>query len=260
MLRAKNYVKAKSLEEAYELNQKKSSVLIGGFIWLKMGERRKQTIIDLSLLGLDKITETEEEFRIGAMCTLRDLEMHPGLNGAFQGIFRESVRHIVGVQLRNCATVGGSIFGRFGFSDVLTCFLGLDTYVELYKGGIVPLREFAKQKKDRDILVSVLVKKDGRRAAYFSERNTKTDFPTITCCVAETDSCLEIAVGARPARAEVIGIPKESLAEGNVEAFAEAAADRFTYGSNLRASAPYRRQLAKVCIKRALLKLQKGEA
>ena len=35
------------------------------------------------------------------------------------------------------ATVGGSIWGRFGFSDVLTVFLAMDSYVELYKGGIV---------------------------------------------------------------------------------------------------------------------------
>ena len=38
---------------------------------------------------------------------------------------------------RSMATVGGSIWGRFGFSDVLTVFLAMDSYVELYKGGIV---------------------------------------------------------------------------------------------------------------------------
>ena len=38
---------------------------------------------------------------------------------------REAVRHIVGVQFRNCATVGGSVYGRFGFSDVLTLLLAL---------------------------------------------------------------------------------------------------------------------------------------
>ena len=44
--------------------------------------------------------------------------------------FKESLCHIVGVQFRNCATVGGSIYGRYGFSDVLTMFLGMDTWVE----------------------------------------------------------------------------------------------------------------------------------
>ena len=55
--------------------------------------------------------------------------------------------------------LGGSIFGRYGFSDVLTVFLAMHSYVELYKGGIVPLQEFAQMKRDNDILVRVIVKR-----------------------------------------------------------------------------------------------------
>lgn len=71
------------------------------------------------------------------MASLRALELHEGLAAYTNGAMRESVRHIVGVQLRNLATVGGSLYSRFGFSDVLTMFLVLDAQVELYKGGIV---------------------------------------------------------------------------------------------------------------------------
>ena len=60
---------------------------------------------------------------------------------------REAVRSIVGVQFRNLATVGGSIWGRFGFSDVLTLFLALDTRVLLYRAGEISLREFAGMKR-----------------------------------------------------------------------------------------------------------------
>ena len=139
MLKIKNYVKAESLQQAYELNQKKSNRLLGGMLWIKMSSAQIQTAIDLSGLMLDQIEETEEEFRIGCMVTLRQIELHQGLNDWFQGMLRDSVKDIVGVQFRNLATVGGSIFGRFGFSDVLTAFLALDTKVELYRGGIIPL-------------------------------------------------------------------------------------------------------------------------
>ena len=122
MLKIKNYVKAESLEQAYELNQKRTACVLGGMVWLKMGNRNITTAIDLSGLGLDIITETEEAFVIGCMTPLHALETHKELNAYTNGAVRESVRHIVGVQFRNCATVGGSIFGRFGFSDVLTCF------------------------------------------------------------------------------------------------------------------------------------------
>ena len=147
MLTIKNYVKVKSLEEAYELNQKKSNRVIGGMLWLRLSDLRVQTAIDLSGLGLDQIEETEEAFSIGCMTTLRQLELHGGLDCYTGGALRESLRHIVGVQFRNLATVGGSIYGRFGFSDVLTMFLVLDTYVELYRGGILPLKEFLARKK-----------------------------------------------------------------------------------------------------------------
>ena len=62
MLKIKNYVKVESLEEAYELNQKRTACVLGGMLWLKMGNRNVTTAIDLSGLGLDTITETEEEF------------------------------------------------------------------------------------------------------------------------------------------------------------------------------------------------------
>lgn len=78
------------------------------------------TAIDLCDLGLDQIDEDENEFRIGAYATLRQIETHEALNAYTHGAIAESVRHIVGVQFRNVATVGGSIWGRFGFSDVMT--------------------------------------------------------------------------------------------------------------------------------------------
>ena len=74
MLKIKNYVKAESLEQAYELNQKRTACVLGGMVWLKMGNRVVTTAIDLSGLGLDTITETESEFVIGCMTPLRDLE------------------------------------------------------------------------------------------------------------------------------------------------------------------------------------------
>lgn len=110
MITINNYVKVKSLEEAYELNQKKANRIVGGMMWLRMSKGRMQTAIDLSELGLDTIEETEEEFKIGCMCTLRQLELHDGLNLYFDRAPRECVRHIVGRQFRGQATVGGSIF------------------------------------------------------------------------------------------------------------------------------------------------------
>ena len=185
MMTIREYKKAESLEEAWQLNQKKPNRVLGGMIWLKMENINVGTAIDLSGLGLDTIEETDEGFSVGAMVTLRQLELHPGLAAYTDGAVRESVRHIVGVQLRNLATVGGSIYSRFGFSDVLTMFLALNASVELYKGGIVPLVEYAQRPYDRDILVRVIVPKEDAKFCYQSVRNSQTDIPVLTCAAAK---------------------------------------------------------------------------
>lgn len=259
MLTINNYVKAKSLEEAYELNQARNARVMGGMMWMRLGNAKVQTIIDLSDLELNQIEETDHVFRIGAMCTLRQLELHEGLKEMYGDSIAESVRHIVGVQFRNQATVGGSIYGRFGFSDVLTCLLALDTFVELYEGGTIRLSEFVKRKRDKDILVSVIIRKSDRKLRYDSMRQTKTDFPVLSCAVVtgpvHGKETWYFSVGARPMKAEVLEkewtIP-EDISREQLEVYAKEAASEFTYGTNMRGSAKYRQHLAEVLILRAM--------
>ncbi|MDO4941936.1 MAG: FAD binding domain-containing protein [Lachnospiraceae bacterium] len=259
MLTFRNYQKVTSLEEAYELNQKKANKIIGGMLWMKMENRNIGTAIDLSGLGLDQIEETDEEFIIGCMATLRDVEFHPGLNQYTNGAIKESVRHIVGVQFRNVATIGGSIFGRFGFSDVLTMFMALDAYVELYKGGVVPIQTFARMERDNDILIRVIVKKTPMHVVYMSERYTKTDFPTIACAIAKTGDTVKAVIGARPYRAICVadetGILKQGITEDTARAFGHYVSEHVRTGSNMRGSREYRSHLIKVIVRRAVLQL-----
>ena len=236
----RNYIMAESLEQAWELNQKgRNNIIIGGNLWLKMGRRNIINAIDLSSLGLDKIEEDEGGFRIGCMATLHDIETHEGLNKEFQNLFKEAVRHIVGVQFRNCATIGGSIFPKLGFSDVLTAFLACDTQVILYKKGEVPLREF--------IYITT----------YESFRMTETDFPTITCAVAKTQDGFETVLGARPKHAEVVvdEVVADAFSSEEVSDYAKRVIGKLQYGSNIRGSEQYRKQLSKVLIGRCISRL-----
>lgn len=272
MFRIKEYVKASSLEQAYELNQKRANRIIGGMLWMKMGKGKIHTAIDLSGLGLDTIEETEKEFIIGCMVTLRQLELHASLAALGNGILRESVKNIVGVQFRNLATVGGSLFGRFGFSDVLTAFLALDTEVELYRGGRVPLAEFAGRKPDNDILVRVIVKKDDVRRVYLSHRNSRTDFPVLAVAIAAGKDDIKVIAGARPHRAIIV--PAEGIcietgklaedihtgvcSEKAIREYAARLSERIPTGSNMRASAEYRSHLAEILIRRGLSALNES--
>ena len=260
VLKFGTYVRVGNAAEAYELLQKnRNNKIVGGGIWMRLGSRRVATAIDLSACGLDQIEETETEFRIGAMCTLRQIEECEALKEMYGGGIAESVRHIVGVQFRNQATVGGSIYGRFGFSDVLTAFLALDTFVELYDGGTIRLSEFVNRKPDKDILLSVIVRKSKRKFRYGSIRQTKTDFPVIACSVVtgivHGKETWYFSVGARPMKAALLEkqweIPADA-SEDMIAEYARQAASEFTYGTNMRGSAEYRRHLAEVLIRREM--------
>ena len=48
MLTFKQYVRAQSLDEACDLCQKRSNLVLGGMLWLKMEDRAVNTVIDLS--------------------------------------------------------------------------------------------------------------------------------------------------------------------------------------------------------------------
>ncbi len=259
MITIQKYVRAQSLEEAWELNQSKRNRIIGGMLWMRLGSGSVNTAIDLSGLGLNTIEETHEEFSIGAMVTLRDLEMHDGLNSYSCGAVKNAVKDIVGVQFRNMATVGGSIWGRFGFSDVLTVFLAMDTYVELYKGGIMSLEDFASRRADNDILVRIIVKKTQGKVVYTSMRNQRTDFPVLACAVSCLDGQYRLSVGARPARARVFrdekGILAGGITEQSAKDFAQYAGKTVHTGSNMRGSAAYRSHLVKVLTERCLQEL-----
>lgn len=263
MLQLKQYVKVANLDEAYELNQKKNSVIVGGMHWLKMSKTTYGTAIDLSGLGLDEIVETDAAFEIGCMVSLRQLETHDGLNAYTAGAVREAVKDIVGVQFRNTATVGGSIWGRYGFSDVLTVFLAMDTTVVCYKAGEISLKEFATKKADRDILVKLVVKKKPIQIVYLAQRHARTDFPMLTCAVSCVDGKWSAAVGARPSKAMVIS-DDEMLLSGEVtedkaKSFGEYVAEQLVFGSNMRASADYRKQITPVLVCRAVMKAGKEQ-
>lgn len=254
-----NYVRAKSLEEAWQLNQKPKNRILGGMLWLRLGDKNINTAIDLCELGLDKIEETKDEFSIGAMVTLRALELHEGFNRYTQQAMKKAVKDIVGVQFRNMATIGGSIWGRFGFSDVLTFFLALDCYVELYQGGIIPLEAFVAMNYNQDILVRVIVKKRSGKYVYTSMRNQRTDFPVLACAVSCIEGEYRISIGARPAKAMLLrderAILSEGICEETAKQFAAYAAEHTPTSGNLRGSKEYRTHLVNVLTERALIEL-----
>ena len=152
----------------------------------------------------------------------------------------------------------------FGCAEL---FLALDTEVELVHAGRMPLAEFACSKRDRDVLVRLIVKKHEGVTVYQSHRNSRTDFPVLTCAVRVEDGKGCAVLGARPAKAARVELPAElaeKLAAGKasaeeLKAAASEISDQFTYGSNMRGSAEYRHHLGRVLLRRCMEEIQKKE-
>ena len=171
---------------------------------------------------------------------------------------REALRHIVGVQFRNGATLGGSLWRRMGFSDIVALFMAMDSYVELFGGGIVSLEEFVGMKYDKDLLVRLIVKKQPGAFAYQAVRKQRTDLPSLNCAAAKLGDEYRVVVGSRPARAMILRDDQCILANGITEesaAFAEYAANTVPVSGNMWGSAEYRKALVPVLTRRTLMAL-----
>lgn len=255
-----NYSLPSSIEEAYEIlmSKKRASRLVGGGCFIKMSDRRIGLAVDLSQAGLDYINDLEDEIEIGAMTTLRSMETSQLLKDNFGPILEDSVKNIIGVQLRNIAAIGGTVFSKFGFSDPITALLALDADIVLYDGGRMSLESFLKEEEIRkDILEKIILKKNVEAAAFQSMRNSRVDYAILNAAVAKIHGKYRIAVGARPKTASLAYkamdlLNEKGLTEETIEQASKLVVEELDFGTNTRGSAQYREELAKVLTKRAL--------
>ncbi len=257
MFTVQELVRPQTLDEAYRvLTAHPDNALLGGCAFLRMGGRKIAAAVDLSRLGLDYIREADGCLEMGAMTTFRALETHPACRDNFRGMLPRAVGNVLGVQFRNLVTVGASVFSKYGFSDLVTALLALDTDVELHGGGRMPLAAFLDKPYTRDILTRIYIRKDGRDAAYQSLRNSASDFPVVNAAVSRRGDRWTVAVGARPARAQLAPTAAAALGGGaGPDEAASLAAGELSFGGNLKASAEYRRAMAAVLVKRAALEV-----
>lgn len=258
------YIAPSTAEEAYEaLISKKTARLIGGGCFLRMGHRRIGLAVDLSQAGLDYINDTNGALEIGAMTSLRSFETSEILKENFGLIIGDSVKHIIGVQLRNIATVGATVFSKYGFSDPITALLALNADIYLHKGGKISLEEFLLEEDFRkDILEKIIIKKVMKNNAFVTMRNSAVDYAILSVAVSEISNSYRISIGARPQRAVLAYNAMQYLSEVEItdetaSVAAYMAAEEIHFGTNNRGSAEYRKELCKVLVKRAILEVAK---
>lgn len=195
----KNYHIAESIEDVLkQMNKSKKNIILGGNHWLKMGDANYNTAIDISNLGLDQIVDTGDTIEIGAHVSLRQLETSP-LIQTHGKIIVEAISSIVGVQFRNTARLGASVYSRFGFSDVSAALLALDTYVEIDGDKQVPLSDYQVLPRERHFITKIIIMKEKVNHSYFTMRHNSTSLPYMTLAMTKNhENQWRVCVGARP--------------------------------------------------------------
>lgn len=264
MVQGTDYYVATSLEDAHlRLKEHPKNALLGGGTWMKYTNRNLHQLIDLSKLGLNTIAEDENFIIIGALTTLRDMEIHPAICLFGDGFLSQAIGSIMGVNFRNVATIGGSIFGKFSFSDLLAPLLTLDVSVKIYPDEIKSLEAFLDDKGDRThILTHLMIRKQEGKGYFRKVAQVINDFCVINVAIFKGEQT-KIAVGGRPQRAKLVTAATHILNEVNVindellKQVANESSSELRFGDDERGSASYRKALAKTYIYRGLKEVYK---
>lgn len=255
-----HYHQATSLEDAHKtLLALPGNFILGGGLWIKKSNLEGDTAIDLSLLNLDRIVETEKTIDIGAMVTLRDLETNPVIASLGGGFLSHAVGQIMGVALRKLATVGGTIAAKLPFSDLITPLLALEVTLEFYPQKEMSLEAYLNSKgKTADLLTHIVIHKHPCFGAFKKVGNTALDFAILNVAVTHGNGQFAIAIGSRPG---VAALAKKAMAFLNetqklnaheIEQASEMAVAEMTFASTSFASAEYRKTLALTYVRRCL--------
>ena len=260
-MKVNEYYRASSLEDAYQkLQASPKNAIVAGGLWMKKMGQSYDSLIDLSKLGLDKISETKDEVIVGSMVTQRDFEDSKIVSFLFAGAPAYAVREVMGVNFRNLATIGGSIMGRYPFSDVITGLLPYDVELEFYPAQKMSLEEYLNYKgKLNAILVAIHIKKGEGKGFFKKVKTTALDFPIVNIAVAKVNKEYRIVVGARPMVAARSYRAMEYLNNGGKDfaKAAELAVEELSFMDNKDASKEYRVDLAKVYVRRGLEEVSK---
>ena len=255
-MKAKSFQRVSSLEEAYKLvKESPRNKIVAGGLWLKKGNAEADILIDLSQLGLDKIEDKKDYIEIGVMVTQRQFEQ----SKLVPDMAKDAVKSIMGPAFRNIATIGGSVYGKFGFSDVITGLLGYQVDLVFYPEATMSLLDYVKKPGFYDgILTYVRIYKENLKGFFKKVGITALDYPILNIAVTKGKE-YRVVVGSRPLVASRCEKTEAYLNNGGKDfaKAAEMAVEELKFGDSIATKSDYRKQLALTYVRRGLEEVSK---
>ena len=255
-MKAKSFQRVSSLEDAYKLvKESPRNKIVAGGLWLKKGNADVDVLIDLSLLGLDKIEDKKDYVEVGAMVSQRQFEK----SELVPQMARDAVKSIMGPAFREIATIGGSVYGKFGFSDVVTGLLGYKVDLVFYPENVISLQEYVKKPGFFDgILTHIRIYKEQLKGFFKKVEITALDYPILNVAVTKGKE-YRVVVGSRPLVALRCEKAEAYLNDGgkDFEKAAQIAVEELKFGDSIATKGEYRKQLALAYVRRGLEEVNK---
>ncbi|HSK66205.1 MAG TPA: FAD binding domain-containing protein [Anaerolineales bacterium] len=242
------YHRPKTLDEALTLLKQPNRMPLGGGTLLSKPPGDPVDVVDLQSLGLDSITKSGNNLQVGATVTLQQLLEYEHCPDALKA----AIKLEAPLNLRNAATVAGTLVSCDGRSPFATVMLALDTKLEIRAaegdtqasniGEFLPIRP-------QGLITSISLPLNVRLAFEYVSR-TPADKPIVCVALARWNS--------GRARLSLGGYGNNPLLamDGTEAQGVEAAArNAFHEAADEYASAEYRMDVAATLAKRCLERL-----
>lgn len=248
------YYRPRTLEEALDLlaDREHKNIPLGGGTAIDHYSREVFGVVDLQALGLDTYQVRGNFIDLGATLTLEKILTIDVLPEQV----RQTIKLEAGYNLRQIATIAGTLVATNGRSPFATMMLALDARLtiqpgdqEISLGNFLPLR----MESITGRLITRIRIPLSPKAAFEYVARTPADQPLVCAAVVLWPSGrTRVALGGW-GHAPVLALDGPQ-ADGAVQAAQEA----YTQAEDAWASAEYRREIAGILVRRCLEELSKG--
>ncbi len=278
LFRPKEYLRPSSIKETTNLLKKygkSAAVLAGGTDLLVVKPPQIKYIVDISRLPLSYVESNGRGIRIGAMTTVAELETSQKIKKESYNVLSRAAFEMGTPITKNISTIGGNICNAAPSADMAPPLIVLDavaTIVGTSGKRKVSVEEFFTGPKKcclnkDELLTEIFVPRAPKKtkATFMKKGRTSEDISQVNAAVRITlgagGICKEVRIAlgavaptpirAKEAEAMVQGRKIKDISEVSLEV-AQTASEAIKPISDIRASAEYRREVAKVLVKRTL--------
>ena len=242
------YHRPQTLDEALKLLAQPNTFPLGGGTLLSQPTTDPVQVVDLQSLGLDSLTKKGNDLEIGATCTLQSLLESEHCPAAL----KVAIKLEAPINIRNTATVAGTLVSSDGRSPFATSLLAMDAKLEqaIFDNSTVNSRisnigEFLPL-RSKNLITKITIPLNAKFAFEFTSK-TPADKPIVAAALSQWNSGrTRLALGGYGKS------PMLAMDGTEAEGLDAAARNAYHEANDEWASAEYRMDVAATLAKRCL--------